>query len=301
MLKQLGFKEPDTTPKVLSSTLLSVSTLHQQQTREKEVKTPVVVPQKAVVETKPVAKVEAPTVAPVTVVPVKAPVVAPVAPVVAPTVAPTVAPAIVKPAVAPAPVIAPVVEAKAPAVKAPVIKVPEPVVAPPEIEKEIEIEPAPISSWCANGRPTWAQKRFECLMFTVAGLKMAVPLVSLGTIYPIDRQFNHLPGQGDWFVGILRSGSGNIKVLDTARCVMPERYNASCREGLNYVITLHGYKWGIACHDVARSVTLEIDDVKWRTDRGKRPWLAGTVVDHMCALIDTEGFQEFIAAAERSR
>ncbi len=155
--------------------------------------------------------------------------------------------------------------------------------------------------WCDNGRPSWAHERFECLIFNVAGLKLAVPLVTLGAIYEIDRRFNTLPGQCDWFIGILNThNAGNIKVLDTALCVMPERYDVQSRDSLSYVITIHGYSWGLACHQVEKSITLEPDHVKWRTQRGKRPWLAGTVVDYMCSLIDTDGFQALNRQAEAS-
>lgn len=149
-------------------------------------------------------------------------------------------------------------------------------------------------------QPDWAKGRFECLIFNVSGLKLAVPLVTLGSIHQIDRKFNALPGQYDWFIGILQTpNSGNIKVLDTALCVMPERYDPTSRESLEYVITIHGYAWGLACHHVEQSITLEPDQVKWRSKRGKRPWLAGTVVEHMCSLIDTDGFQEIIQKAEQ--
>ncbi|MCG8670941.1 MAG: chemotaxis protein CheW [Pseudomonadales bacterium] len=148
-------------------------------------------------------------------------------------------------------------------------------------------------------RPEWAEGRFECLLFKVAGLKLAVPLVTLGMIHEIDRRFNLLPGQLDWFIGILQTQGGNIKVMDTALCVMPEKYTPASREGLNYVITLHGFEWGIACHEILHSITLEPEDVKWRSKRGKRPWLAGTVVDQMCALVDTEGFHHVIKQAEK--
>ncbi|MEE2730483.1 MAG: chemotaxis protein CheW [Pseudomonadota bacterium] len=161
-------------------------------------------------------------------------------------------------------------------------------------------EPAEQHSWCPNGRPQWAQSRFECLIFTVNGLKLAVPLVLLGSIHPIDRKFNALPGQYDWFIGILQTPSaGNIKVLDTGLCVMPERHDPASRESLAYVITIHGFAWGLACHRVEKSVTLEPDQVKWRTQRGKRPWLAGTVLDYMCSLVDTDGFQHIINQAEQ--
>ncbi len=173
----------------------------------------------------------------------------------------------------------------------------------PEVVVQVDVpaskEP-PAETVSKQEKPQWATERFECLIFTVAGLKLAVPLVSLGSIHQIDRKFNALPGQYDWFLGILQTpNSGNIKVLDTARWVMPERYDASKRDSLAFVITIHGQPWGLACHGVEQSITLQPEQVKWRGQRGKRPWLAGTVVDHMCSLIDTQGFNEIISLAEQ--
>lgn len=180
---------------------------------------------------------------------------------------------------------------------------PEPVdagVLPPALPDEaLDARLPSVPEWQDNGRPAWAQQRFECLIFTVSGLKLAVPLATLGAIHRVDRKFNVLPHQSPWFLGILQTpAAGNIKVLDTALCVMPERHDPAERATLAYVITLHGFHWGLACHQVERSITLEPDQIKWRTQRGKRPWLAGTVVEHMCALIDTEGFREVIRKAE---
>lgn len=152
-----------------------------------------------------------------------------------------------------------------------------------------------------NGRPPWAQTRFDALIFKVAGLKLAVPLVALGLIHPIDKKFNALPHQTPWFIGLLRVPQGTIKVIDTAMCVMPERYTPECRAGLKYVITLHGYDWGLACHEVEKSICLEPDTINWRTQRGKRPWMAGTVRDQMCAIIDSTGFHDVIAAVEAQK
>lgn len=168
-----------------------------------------------------------------------------------------------------------------------------------------EVIPVPVTAdtgnagWLDNGRPDWAQTRFNALIFKVAGLKLAVPLISLGLIHPIHRKFNALPHQSSWFLGMLRVPGGNtIKVIDTAMFVMPERYTSACRDDLKYVITLHGYDWGLACHEVDRAVALEPDTISWRTQRTKRPWMAGTVRDQMCAIIDSRGFHNVIAAVE---
>lgn len=183
---------------------------------------------------------------------------------------------------------------------APVV-VAEAPVAPPVVATVAELqapakaaEPAKIDY---EGRPSWAAEPFECLLFDVAGLTLAVPLVCLGSIYPLaNAELTPLFGQPDWFLGILPSQAGNLKVLDTARWVMPERYRDDFRDGLQYVISVEGYEWGLAVHQVSRSIRLQPDEIKWRSQRSQRPWLAGTVIEHMCALLDVSALAELIAS-----
>ncbi|MNS68053.1 CheW-like domain protein [compost metagenome] len=134
-------------------------------------------------------------------------------------------------------------------------------------------------------------------MFDVAGLTLAVPLVCLGSIYTLaGQELTPLFGQPDWFLGILTCQAGNLKVLDTARWVMPDRYRDDFRQGLQYVISVQGYEWGLAVHQVSRSLRLDPSEIKWRSQRGQRPWLAGTVIEHMCALLDVAALAELIAS-----
>jgi len=148
-----------------------------------------------------------------------------------------------------------------------------------------------------DGRPAWAAEPFECLLFDVAGLTLAVPLVCLGSIYPLaGQELTPLFGQPDWFLGILPCQAGNLKVLDTARWIMPDRYRDDFRQGLQYVISVQGYEWGLAVHQVSRSLRLDPNEIKWRAQRGQRPWLAGTVIEHMCALLDVAELAELIAS-----
>ncbi|MGY2376590.1 CheW domain-containing protein [Pseudomonas sp. SDO524_S393] len=181
--------------------------------------------------------------------------------------------------------IAPVIEAPvAPVVIAPVVEVHLPPSNPPP----------PLSG---DDRPSWAAEPFECLLFDVAGLTLAVPLVCLGSIYSLEGQeLTPLFGQPEWFLGILPSQAGNLKVLDTARWVMPDRYRDDFRQGLQYVISVQGYEWGLAVHQVSRSLRLDPNEIKWRSHRGQRPWLAGTVIEHMCALLDVAELAELIAS-----
>jgi len=215
----------------------------------------------------------------------------------------------------------------APVFKAPVIEAPAPVLAsvstiapllqalvPPPVEAQpaavevpqtlvppvVEVHlppsntPPPVDT---EGRPSWAAEPFECLLFDVAGLTLAVPLVCLGSIYSLaGHELTPLFGQPEWFLGILPSQAGNLKVLDTARWVMPDRYRDDFKQGLQYVISVQGYEWGLAVHQVSRSLRLDPNEIKWRSHRGQRPWLAGTVIEHMCALLDVASLAELIAS-----
>ena len=170
-------------------------------------------------------------------------------------------------------------------------------VAQPLVQVHLPATPGGQAPVHSDGRPAWAAEPFECLLFDVAGLTLAVPLVCLGSIYSLaGRELTPLFGQPDWFLGILPSQSGNLKVLDTARWVMPDRYRDDFREGLQYVISVQGYEWGLAVHQVSRSLRLHPNEIKWRTQRGQRPWLAGTVIEHMCALLDVAELAELIAS-----
>ncbi|MHC8408422.1 CheW domain-containing protein [Pseudomonas sp. TMB3-21] len=213
-----------------------------------------------------------------------------------------------KPAVAAVPVVAPILATVA---RAPVVleEAPAPLLAPvstiapllqalvpPVVEVHLPPSntPPPVAG---NGRPAWAAEPFECLLFDVAGLTLAVPLVCLGSIYSLaGHELTPLFGQPEWFLGILPSQAGNLKVLDTARWVMPDRYRDDFRQGLQYVISVQGYEWGLAVHQVSRSLRLDPNEIKWRSHRGQRPWLAGTVIEHMCALLDVSELAELIAS-----
>jgi purine-binding chemotaxis protein CheW len=194
-----------------------------------------------------------------------------------------------------APRVLPTIELRIPNVP-PQVEVP---VAPAEPEVEVRVEQAlaPAAAPSVDGRPSWAEESFECLLFDVAGLTLAVPLVCLGTIHPLaGTELTPLFGQPDWFLGILPGQEGNLKVLDTARWVMPERYREDFRDGLQYVISVNGYEWGLAVHQVSRSIRLDPSEIKWRSQRSQRPWLAGTVIEHMCALLDVSALAELIAS-----
>ena len=201
---------------------------------------------------------------------------------------------------APAPVREPTIETAPPVIVVEPVPVPAPAAPVRETaETEDALRPA---DWLANGRPHWAQQSFECLLFNVGGLRLAVPLVELGSIYPLEAgSLTPIFGQADWFMGLLPTKERNIRVIDAAQVVMPERYRPELRDGYRYVITLDGSDWGLAADSVADALMLDPEAVRWRSERSKRPWLAGTVVGQMCALIDAAQLNWLFHRQDRRR
>lgn len=141
----------------------------------------------------------------------------------------------------------------------------------------------------------YRQGRFQALFFDVAGLKVAVPLKELGGIHQLST-INSLIGKPQWFKGVMLYREQKINVVDTARWVMPEKYDQTMQQTLNYqyVIMLGNSNWGLCCENLVNTYMLEQDDVKWREAEGKRPWMAGVIKKHMCVLIDIDAMIELL-------
>jgi purine-binding chemotaxis protein CheW len=154
--------------------------------------------------------------------------------------------------------------------------------------------------WLDNGRPQWAQSRFDVLLFKVSGLTLAVPLISLGQIQPLTDELTPLFGQADWFMGLQPTPAGKIRTVNTAKFVMPERYDERFLQTAKYVVSINGVPWGLAVDSVNQPIRLTPEDVKWRSDRSKRPWLAGTVKEHMCALLDMPRIGQMLIEADKN-
>lgn len=151
-----------------------------------------------------------------------------------------------------------------------------------------------------NGKPQWAQERFDVLLFSVSGLTLAVPLISLGQIQKLNDELTPIFGQANWFMGLLPSAHGKIRCVDTALFVMPERYKPEFRDGYRFIVTINGHPWGLAVDEVKQPIQLEPASVNWRGVRSQRPWLAGTIKDHMCALIDIPMLGKILAQQDKN-
>ncbi len=166
-------------------------------------------------------------------------------------------------------------------------------VQPPEgVEATIE---APVKQ-LLGGVPEWAKGTFQCLVFEVAGLKLAVPVIKLSGVTDWPEQITKLPQKPAWYMGLVAYREGNSALIDTAKLVFPQGREPDANHRYDAVVFIGETHFGLACDRIDQVLTLEPEAVSWRGARSVRPWLAGTVRKEMCAILDVE---EFVAMLRR--
>jgi purine-binding chemotaxis protein CheW len=149
--------------------------------------------------------------------------------------------------------------------------------------------------------PVWAAQEFQCLMFNVVGISLAVPLVKLNGVIPWDNNLTPMPGHSDAFLGLLRHLDKNVKIMDTAQVILPPaqlQQVPAVDARIQKIILMDEGRWGLACDEIGEVITLQADDVRWRSEAGRRPWLAGTISERLCALLDTDELARILSAGK---
>lgn len=166
------------------------------------------------------------------------------------------------------------------------------------ISEEVQTEPAtaPGGDLSDNWEGTQREDDFQVLYFDVNGVTFAVPLDELGGIHRIG-EMSHLIGRPDWYLGLQTNKEDQLDVVDTAKWVMADRLtDEAYKEAYQYVVMLGESQWGLASTQLMGTELLNTENVRWREQAGKRPWLAGMVKEKMCALIHVEAMISMLNA-----
>ena len=194
-----------------------------------------------------------------------------------------------------------------------------PVIAIPSIDKaparKIEpIEPAPIADHqpmkemapseqvtsslvsvpqhqALSVMPDWAQHEFQALFFKVEHMILATPLHDLSRTINLDRKIGKIPGQPSWFMGLLDDQDSRIGVLDTGQLVFGKQRGSQRdleKHPFKQILITEDKRWGLVCDEILSIGRLQPDKVRWRTQRQNRPWLIGTVIEELTAIIDVQ-------------
>lgn len=179
-------------------------------------------------------------------------------------------------------------------------KKPEPVVREkPEFrETSRALAPIPVELPLATNAtkplaimPEWSQHEFQALFFKIGQLILATPLVELSRTIKFNRSITKIPGQPSWFIGLLEDQQRKVGILDTGQLIMGASF-ANKRDldeqpFRSMLITQDG-NWALACDELLSIGKVQPDQVRWRTNRKQRPWLIGTVIEELTAVIDVK-------------
>ena len=137
--------------------------------------------------------------------------------------------------------------------------------------------------------PDWAKSEFQALFFKIDKLILATPLTDLLRTIKVEKEPTKIPGQPTWFMGLLDNHEQRIGVLDTGQLIfgktIGQKRNLDSQPFQHILLSQDG-KWGLACDELLSIGKLKPDTVRWRTLRKKKPWLIGTVIDELTAVID---------------
>ncbi len=158
-----------------------------------------------------------------------------------------------------------------------------------ETKPEKTVSPDTAKTYPISVMPDWTQQEFQAIYFRVDQLILAAPLTALLRTIKIEKMPTKIPGQPSWFMGLLDTQEQRIGTLDTGQLVLGKtkgQQRNHDKTPFTHILITHDGKWGLACDEILSIRRLEPTKVRWRTQRNKRPWLIGTVIDELTAIID---------------
>jgi purine-binding chemotaxis protein CheW len=137
--------------------------------------------------------------------------------------------------------------------------------------------------------PDYSQNEFQALFFRVGHLVLATPLTGLLRTTAFNGNLTKIPGQAEWFLGLIEDQDTKFGVLDTEQLIVGNEADSKRDQRKNpfrsLLLTLSG-DWGLACDEVLSITKVEPAKVRWRTHRRNKPWLIGTIINELAAIID---------------
>ncbi|MDH3451994.1 MAG: chemotaxis protein CheW [Gammaproteobacteria bacterium] len=160
----------------------------------------------------------------------------------------------------------------------------------------LDEDPAP----SADAHHEWRDTPFQAVLFCVHAVRLAAPLIRLHGVVPWNEALSDLPNTPDWFLGVCAYRDQNVRVVDTSVLIL-QGQNLDVERRHQHIILLDVGRWGLTCDAVSEVLTLTPDAVQWRTGHGSRPWLAGTLRDKLCALLDVDALAAMLERREDCR
>ena len=162
-------------------------------------------------------------------------------------------------------------------------------------DEDVAVEPARVSG---EGHADKAVElvpdpnMMRLLFFKVAGIPLAIEADDITEAMEGKEAIMSPSSEGGASLkGVFHHHGRDIHVIDTRTIILPQGHPAlSDPQEITgkYILVLAGYDLALLCDEKEDIAALNRREVEWRTQRQTRPWLAGIVKGHNCALLDIE-------------
>lgn len=147
--------------------------------------------------------------------------------------------------------------------------------------------------------PDWGREAFQAMVFKVGELSLAIPLVELAGVVEWQPELIDSQGASGLCMGHFPHAGQSVTVIDTARFIFPEQHlqalgGPHISPRLSRIVLINQGNIGLACNEVFEVITIESAQVNWRSDKTRRQWLAGTMLDQLIAVLDARTTAEIL-------
>ncbi len=122
-------------------------------------------------------------------------------------------------------------------------------------------------------------------LIRIGALTLGIPTQFIAAIVAAPTQWTTLDDARAWVLGSYNSRTESYTVVDTAALLIPGGALHAAAVGSSAVL-LAGQRWALACDGIGEQIAPDPAQINWRGAQGKRLWLAGTVSNPACALLD---------------
>ncbi len=166
---------------------------------------------------------------------------------------------------------------------------------PPASATAVVLEPErEVRRYQDANRPHWAQQQFDAIIICSGGHHFAVPLQELASLSLLDEFESQLFTETTSALVVSERATGRFRIAHLGRLLLLEDYQGAIDERQAYLLSLNGENWGLAVASVSDRLSIDPDAVHWRMDRGKNPWLAGTLFESQYPLLDLRQLQPML-------
>ena len=149
--------------------------------------------------------------------------------------------------------------------------------------------------------PEWALSPFKCLLFTVSGIRLAVPLNKTAGVLEWGKEISTLAYRSQWIMGIINYLNNEIKVIDTSRFMAAGNNQCDSRGQeirVPRLIFIDDARYALAADSVDEMITFDAGAIRWRRGYTARPWYIGIAAEQQCTLLDVDILLDIINTSE---